>query len=342
MRKFMTSTLGAILVLVGIAGAANAANFTDTSLGISIDVDNTLKKQPLMRDIQSFVADDMTGSLVIKPVFDLTLIDFLDELSQGGYRDSRHDLILRIFGEPVEADIKAGRGLLIPVRGQIRGQQIRGVIGAYSAHDGHGFLVIGTTKPEDWPAWEQRMKTMFASVSFVEVDHKAMVKKWQNRLKGKKLEYKQAKVSTNAPAGAMPGAIPGAAPPGPMPGTLPGAIPGAVPPGPMPGTMPGAMPGVAPPGMFYGGERQQDYHLCSNGTMLRESASVGEVTGQNVTLYGRGMNRDRGTWRVTVSRNEPFLVVRDGAEQGLSLEVDGDTFLLDGKPYSITASDKCK
>jgi hypothetical protein len=35
-------------------------------------------------------------------------------------------------------------------------------------------------------------------------------------------------------------------------------------------------------------------------------------------------------------------VLRDGPEQGFKLEYDGDTFLLDSKPYTITASDQCK
>ena len=43
MRKFMTSTLGAILVLVGTAGTADAANFTNTTFGISIEVDDALE-----------------------------------------------------------------------------------------------------------------------------------------------------------------------------------------------------------------------------------------------------------------------------------------------------------
>jgi hypothetical protein len=295
----MTSTLGAILALAGIAGTADAANFTDTSFGISIDVDDALTKQPLLRDIQSFVSQDMSGSLVIRRVHDLTIIDFMDELRHGGYRDNRHHVILRIAGKPFEADIESGRGLLIPVEGQIRGQQIRGVIGAYSGHDGHGFLAIGTTKPEDWAAWEPRMKTMFESVKFVEVDRKAMVKEWEDQLKGKKLQFKQANVTGNAPAGM--------------------------------------------PGMYYGGgAMHQDYHLCSDGTMMRKSATVGQVAGQNMTVYGRSMNRGRGTWHVMVSRGEPYLVVRDGPEQGLRLEYDNDSFLLDGKPYIITASDQCK
>jgi hypothetical protein len=301
MRKFMTSTLGAIIALAGIAGTADAANFTDTSFGISIDVDDALTKQPLLRDIQSFISQDMSGSLVIRRVHDLTIIDFVDELRHAGYRDNRHNVVLRIAGEPFEADIDSGRGLLIPVQGQISGQPIRGVIGAYSGNDGHGFLIIGTTKTEDWAAWEPRMQTMFESVKFVEVDIKAMVKEWEDQLKGKKLQFKHANITSNTPAG---------------------------------------MPGM--PGMYYGGAMYQDYHLCSDGTVMRKSASVGQVAGQHMTVYGRSMNQGRGTWHVTVSKGEPFLVVRDGPEQGFRLEYDNDNFLLDGKPYLITASDLCK
>jgi hypothetical protein len=296
MRKFITSTLGVILALAGIAGSADAANFTDTSFGISIDIDDALSKQPLMRDTQPFVSQDMFVSLVIRRAYDLSIIDFVDQLRKEGYRDSRDQVTLRINGEPTEANIESGRGLLIPVRGLIRGMPLSGVIGAYSSHSGQGFLIIGTTKPESWSEWEPRMKAMFESVKFVEVDHKTIVKEWEDRLKGKKLQYKQANVTGYAPAGMF----------------------------------------------YYGGAMHQDYHLCSDGTFMRKSASVGQATSQNMMVYGQGMNQGRGTWHVAMSKGEPFLVVRDGPEQGFKLEYDGDTFLLDSKPYTITASDLCK
>ena len=103
------------------------------------------------------------------------------------------------------------------------------------------------------------------------------------------------------------------------------------------------MPGMAgAPGMIYGGEVNEDYHLCSNGTMMRKSASTGQVASQNMTIYGRGTNRERGRWHVEVSMGEPFLVMSDGGEKGFRLELDNDKFLLDGKPYTITASNQCK
>jgi hypothetical protein len=291
----MISTLGAILVLVGIAGTADAANFTDISFGISIDVDDALSKQPRLRDIQYFKSQDSSGSLMIKRIYDLTIVDFVEELRDVGYRDMRDNIILGMTGEPIEAVIESGRGLLIPVRGRIRGQQITGVVGAYSGHDGQGFLVIGTAKPEYWTAWEPRMKTMFESVRFVEIDRKTMVEDWENLLKGKKLQHKRANVTRNAEAGA-----------------------------------------------FYGGAAHRDYHLCSDGTMMRKSASVGQAEGQNMTIYTRSTNRSRGTWHVIVSKGAPYLVVRDGPEKELMLEHEGETFLLNGKPYIITDSDLCK
>lgn len=295
MRKFMTSTLGAILVLAVISGSADAANFTDISFGISIDVDDALSRQPPLRDIQYFKSQDKSGSLMIKRIHDLTIIDLLEELRDVGYRDMRDQVILGMTGEPIEADIESGRGLLIPVRGRIRGQQITGVVGAYSGHDGQGFLVIGSAKPENWAAWEPRMKTMFDSVRFVEINRKAMVEEWENRLKGKKLQFKHANVTANPAAGA-----------------------------------------------FVGGAAQRDYNLCSDGTVMRKSASVSQATGPNMTVYGRSMNRSRGTWHVIVSAGVPKLIVRDGPEQKLTLENEGDNFLLSGKPYIITVSDLCK
>jgi len=295
MRKFMTSTLGAILALAGIAGSADAANFTDISFGISIDVDDALSRQPPLRDIQYFKSQDSSGSLMIKRIHDLTIVDFLEELRDVGYRDMRDQVILGMTGEPVDAGIESGRGLLAPVRGRIRGQQITGVVGAYSGHDGQGFLVIGTAKPQYWATWEPRMKTMFNSVRFVEVDRKTMVEDWENLLKGKKLQYKRAEASSNTAGG-----------------------------------------------MLYGGAAYRDYHLCSDGTVMRKSASVDKAEGQNVKAVSRSMSRSRGTWHVIVSMGAPYLVVRDGPEKELKLEYEGDNFLLNGKPYVITTSDLCK
>ena len=295
MCKFMTSTLGTILVLAVITGTANAANFTDPSFGISIDVDDALTKQPLLRDIQYFKAQDRSGSLMIKRIFDLSVVDFLEELRDVGYINFRDGVELLINGEPIDANIEAGRGLLVPVRGRIRGQPIRGVVGAYSGHNAQGFLVIATAKPEHWATWEPRIKTMFDSVRFVVIDRKAMVEDWENRIKGKKLQYKRANVA-----------------------------------------------GAPPPGPVVGGAAHRDYHLCSDGTVMRKSASVSRVAGPNITYSGRSMNRSRGTWRVIVSQGTPYLLVRDGDEQELMLEGEGDNFLLNGKPYVITASDLCK
>jgi hypothetical protein len=291
----MISTFGAIFVLAVITTTANAANFTDETFGISIEVDDALSKQPLLRDIQYFKAEDSSGSLMIKRIHDLTIVDFLKELRDVGYRDMRDGIDLLMTGEPIEASIESGRGLLIPIRGRIRGQPITGVVGAYSGHKGQGFLVIGSAKPQFWAAWEPRMKTMFESIRFAEVDREAMLEEWQDRLKDKKLQYKQANMKSKAPGG-----------------------------------------------MLVGGAVQRDYHLCSDGTVMRKSGSVGQAAGPNMMVYGRSMNQGRGTWQVIVSQGMPLLIVRDGPEQELLLEKDGDNFLLNGKPYIITDSDLCK
>jgi hypothetical protein len=295
MRKFIIPTLGAFLIFTGITGTADAANHTDSSFGISIDIDDNLSKQPLVRDIQPFVSQDGLVSIVIRRAYDLSITDFVDQLRHVGYRDSRHQVTLRVDGEPVEANIDSGRGLLIPVRGMLGAQPISGVIGAYSSNSGHGFLIIGTAITQYWPQWEPRMKAMFENVKFVEVDTEAMVKEWQDRLKGKKLQYS----------------------------------------------------GYAPGGMYYySAPVQQNYNLCSDGTLIRESAATGQAAGQtpgqSMMVYGQGMNQGRGTWQVEVFKGEPFLVVRDGPELGFRLEYEGDAFLLDSRPYTITNSDRCK
>jgi len=295
MRKFMTSTLGAILVLAGIAGSADAANFTDASFGISIDVDDALSKQPLLRDIQYFKSQDRSASLMIKRIHDLTITDFVEEMRDVGYLDHRDGVDLLINGEPIEADVESGRGLLIPVRGRIRGQRIRGIVGAYSGNDGQGFLVIGSARPEYWAAWDPRMKSMFESVRFVEVDREAMVREWENRLKGRKLQYKYANAS-----------------------------------------------GSATGGVIYSDPGHRDYYLCSDGTVMRKPAAAGQAAGQNMPVYPPGMNPGPGTWHVIVSEGAPFLIVRDGPEHELKLENEGDNFLLNGKPYIITANELCE
>jgi hypothetical protein len=275
----------------------------------------------------------------------------MSDISRSGYRDNRHQLTLRMAGEPFEADIESGIGMMIPVSGQIRGQSIRGVIGAYSGHGFQGFLVIGTTKPEDWAAWEPRMKSMFESISFVKVDKNAMVTKWRNSLMGKKLEHKSSNVTGQAqPALAQPAmAQPVVPQPGmvqpvmPPPIVQPGMVqPGLIQPGVVPFGMAPPPPGMAQPGTFFGGAQQQDYHLCSDGTMISKSAAVGQVAAPNMTVYGRGMNQERGNWDVDVTMGEPFLLLRDGPVQGFRLEVDGDNLMLDGKPYIVTVSDQCK
>lgn len=295
MRKFMTSTFGAILVLAVITATVDAANFTDISFGISIDVDDALSQQPLLRDIQYFKSQDRSASLMIKRVHDLSIIEFLEELRDVGYRNIRDHVMLGLAGEPIEADIESGRGLLIPVTGQIRGHPIRGLVGAYSGHGGQGFLVIGTATPQYWAAWNPRMKTMLDSVRFVEVDREAMVREWENWLRGKKLQYKHANV-----------------------------------------------PGRAAGGAVYRGPAHPDYHLCSDGTVMRKSGPVGRAAGQNVPVYSPGMNQRRGTWHVIVSKGQPYLIVRDGREQKLMLEAEGDNLLLNGKRYIGTANDLCK
>ena len=290
MRRLMTSTLGAIVVVAFIVGNASAANFTDISFGISIDIDDALTKQPPLRDIHYFKSQDRSASLMIKRIHDLSVVEFAQELRDVGYRNMRDHVTLGIAGEPVEANIESGRGLLIPVRGRIRGHQITGLIGAYSGHDGQGFLVIGTAKPQYWSAWNPRMKTMLDSVRFVEIDREAMVKEWEDWLMGKKLQYQRPR---------MPGRAPGAAP-------------------------------------------NPDYHLCSDGTVMRKPGPVGRAPGAGMPAYGGGMNQGRGTWQVIVSKGAPYLIVRDGPEQKLMLEVEGNNLLLNGKRYTAAANDLCR
>ncbi len=289
MRRYMTSTLGAILVLAVVTFTANAANFTNTFFGISIDVDDALTKQPLLRDIQYFKSEDRSASLMIKRIFDLSVTEFVAEMRDVGYRNMRDHVVLGMAGEPIEADIESGRGLLIPVTGRIRGHQVRGVLGAYSGHDGQGFLVIGTARPQSMAAWDARMKAIFDSVRFVEIDSKAMVSEWETWLMGKKLQHQRPKMPRPAAGGP-----------------------------------------------------QRDYYLCSDGTVMRKPAPARQVAGPNMGAQNQRMNQGRGTWQVTASKGTPYLMIRDGREQRLMLEVEGSNLLLNGERYISAANDLCQ
>jgi hypothetical protein len=91
-----------------------------------------------------------------------------------------------------------------------------------------------------------------------------------------------------------------------------------------------------------GGEANPDYHLCSDGTVMRKPGPAGRAAGQNMPVYSPGVNQSRGTWHVIVSKGIPYLMVRDGRDQRLKLEAEGDNFLLNGKRYIVTANELCR
>lgn len=59
-------------------------------------------------------------------------------------------------------------------------------------------------------------------------------------------------------------------------------------------------------------------------------------------VYGQAMNQGRGTWHVGLQKGEPFLVVRDGPEQGFKLDQENNNLLLDNMQYYATDSDLCQ
>ena len=157
MHKSITMVLGTLFILVGFYGTASAAKFTDTSFGISMYIDNDLVKQPRVRELQFFSAPDMSGLVLIKRYYDLSVTDFMRELKDTGYRSNRDGIFFDMAGEPREADIRSGLGAVVPVDGQVTGQRVRGYLGVFSGYEGQGFMVVATAKPEHWESWLPRL-----------------------------------------------------------------------------------------------------------------------------------------------------------------------------------------
>jgi hypothetical protein len=190
MRRFI-STLSFIVpaVVLGLgcfAGTGHAANFSDSSIGISIDLDDELVEMSHWRGYRVFSSANNSASVLIKPVHDLSLYDLRQDLKGGGFDDvGAIDLV--VTDSEQNASVDSGSGVVVPFKGRIGEYKVRGVFSAFSGFDDQHFFVIAAARPDYWNDWNQRYKAMFESIKFIKIDYSEMIANWYKRLSGKSL-----------------------------------------------------------------------------------------------------------------------------------------------------------
>ena len=190
MRRFI-STLSTIAcsIVLGIGcfvGTGNAANYTDKSIGISINLDDALVQKPEFHGTRFFSTPDNSAAVFIKPVYDLRLYDLRQDLKDGGSWKG-DGIKLNVVDDERNASVSYGTGILVPVMGTIREYRIKGVFGGFSGYGNQKFVVLGAARPDYWNEWKDRIKAMFESIEFIEIDYSEMMMTWQQRLIGKSL-----------------------------------------------------------------------------------------------------------------------------------------------------------
>ena len=186
MRRFISTLSGIVLGFGCYVGIGNAANFSDKSIGISIDLDDELVEQSNWRGYRVFSAPDNSASIFIKPVHNLRLYDLKEDLKAGGF-DDVGSIDLVVTGSEKSAQVSQGSSVLVPVKGRIGEYKIRGVFGGFAGFDDQNFFVIGAARPDYWNDWKLRIKAMIDSIRFIEIDYSEMMTDWYTRLIGKSL-----------------------------------------------------------------------------------------------------------------------------------------------------------
>ncbi len=186
MRRFISTLSGILLGIVCFIGIGNAANYSDKSIGISIDLDDELVEQKQWRGYYVFSTKDNTASVFIKPVHNLRLYDLKEDLKAGGF-DDVGSIDLVVTGSEKSAQVSQGSSVLVPVKGRIGEYKIRGVFGGFAGFDDQNFFVIGAARPDYWNDWKLRIKAMIDSIRFIEIDYSEMIMNWEHRLTGKSL-----------------------------------------------------------------------------------------------------------------------------------------------------------
>ena len=176
-----------VLCLGFFVGTGNAANYSDRSIGISINLDDELVEMRNWRGYRVFSTADNTASVLIKPVFGVRLYDLRQDLKgEGGGFDDVDTIDLVVMGNE-----KSGQGLgssvVVPVKGRIGEYKIRGVFGGFFGFNGADFLVIAVARPDYWNDWKARVKAMFDSIQYIDIDYSEMITSWYARIAGKSL-----------------------------------------------------------------------------------------------------------------------------------------------------------
>lgn len=185
MLRFISTLSGIVLGLGCVVGSGNAANFSDKSIGISIDLDDAFVEQSQRHGYRIFNTADNSASVIIRPVFDLRLYDLKEDLKGGSWRDGPIDL--DVTGTEKSAQVSQGSSVLVPVEGRVGEYKVRGVFGGFAGFNGQNFIVIGAARPDYWNEWKQRIKAMYDSIHFIEIDYREMIMNWEQRLAGKSL-----------------------------------------------------------------------------------------------------------------------------------------------------------
>jgi hypothetical protein len=310
MRRFK-STLsitvwGIVLGLGCFAGIGFAANFSDKSIGISIDLDDEFIEQTQWHGYTVFSTADSSASVMIKPVHDINMYDLRQSLKGvtkygkakgGSWRGD--DINLNVTDTEKSASVSSGSGFLVPVKGRVSGFKVRGVLGVFSGYGDQGFVVIGVARPDYWNEWKERTRAMFESIHFIEIDYSEMITNWEQRLAGKSL----------APQNPV---ARGPLVPQPINLCSNGTV---VDEQPENTQQPTAAPTQQP---------------VWNGTAW-------------VTVPVAPMPRPPARWSIDPIRGKPTLVIRHGPRpQEFELEMEGDELYVNGKPYSITENTLCQ
>ena len=303
MRRFISTLSSIVLGLGCFVGTGNAANLSDKSIGISIDLDDELVAQPDWRGYRVFSSADNSASVFIRPVHGLRMYDLRQDLKAGGI-DDVGGIDLVVTGNEKSGQVTQGSSTIVPVKGRIGEFKVRGVFGGFSGFEGQSFFVIAAARPDYWNDWKQRFKTMFDSIRFIDIDYSEMIASWHTRLVGKSL------VPENPVAR------------------------GPLVPKPINLCSNGTVANEKP------ADTQQKPADTQPATPKQQTAWNGYAW---VTVPVAPMPRPPARWFIDPIRGKPTLVIRQGPRpQEFTLEMEGDQLQVNGKPYSITENTLCQ
>lgn len=188
MRRFILTLSGIALVFGCFVGTGNAANLTDKSIGISMELDDRLVKQPDWRGYRVFRSPDNSAALFIKPVHELSMYHLREDLKgEGGGFDDVDSIDLVVTNEAKNASVAQGSGIIVPVKGRIDEHKVKGVFGGFAGFSEQNFYIIAAARPDYWDDWMPSFQSMLESIQFINIDYSDMINGWYDRLIGKSL-----------------------------------------------------------------------------------------------------------------------------------------------------------